>query len=75
MQHADDIRTVATSNDSLEKQVAVVRKFASENFLTQNVQKCEVVMFGTARGGVAPVCKVEGCVLPISDAGKCLRLW
>ena len=26
-------------------------------------------------GGVAPVCEVEGCVLPISDAGKCLHFW
>lgn len=70
--HADDIRTIATSNDSLEKQVAIVRKFASENFLRLNVQKCEVMVFGTARGGAAPVCEVEESVLPISDAGKCL---
>ena len=66
--HADDIRTIATSNDSLEKQVAILRKY----FLRLNVQKCEVVVFGTARGGAAPVCEVEESVLPISDAGKCL---
>ena len=46
--HTYDIRTIAMSNDSLQKQVTIVRKFASENFLRLNVQKCEVVMFGTA---------------------------
>ena len=31
-------------------------------------------MFGTTRGGAAPVCEVER-VLPISDAEKCLCFW
>ena len=31
--HADDIRTLATSTDSLDAQVTIVKKFSSENFL------------------------------------------
>ena len=50
-------------------------KFASEKFLRLNVQKCEMVMFGTSRIGVAPVCEEEGCALPVSDAVKCLGFW
>ncbi len=43
--HADDIRTLATSADSLSAQVALVKKFTEDNFQKLNVQKCEVVVF------------------------------
>ena len=43
--HADDIRTVATSPESVEDQVTIVNKFASENFLQLNINKCEIVPF------------------------------
>ena len=43
--HANDIRTLASSLDSLEKQVSIVDKFANENFLKLNIQKCEIVPF------------------------------
>ena len=60
----DDIRTLATST-ILEKQATLVK---DANILKLNVQKCEVMMFGTARDVVAPRCVV---VLPIDDVGKC----
>ena len=43
--HADDIRTLATSCDSLEKQASVVSDFVEKNFLKLNRKKCEVVAF------------------------------
>ena len=72
--HADDIRTLATSNDSIVQQAELVEKFAATNFLKLNVDKCEVIVFG-AMGGVGPNCEVGGCVLPVSGEGKCLGFW
>ena len=64
------------SNDSLEKQVAIVRKFGSENILRLNVQKVHGNVWHSKGGCHSIVCKVEGCVLPISDAGgKWLGFW
>lgn len=42
--HADDVRTLITSKESLEAQVALVKRFTEMNFLKLNVGKCEVVM-------------------------------
>ena len=72
--HAYDIRTLATSNDSIVQQAELVEKFAATNFLKLNVDKCEVIVFG-ATGGVGPNCEVGGCVLPVSSEGKCLGGW
>ena len=73
--HADDIRTLASSVSSLEEQVAMVQRFARENFLKLNAQKCEVVVFSRAQGNQFPECSIEGEVLPASDVGKCLGYW
>ena len=69
--HANDIRTVATSAESLEAQVGIVRKFALENYLKLNVQKCETVLFShTSSGSVAPQCEVDGTVIPTCGEGS-----
>ena len=73
--HADDIRTLATSEDSLQRQVGLVKAFAEENLLRLNVSKCEIVLFSQIRNIVPPVCKVEGTVMPAGDVGKCLGYW
>jgi len=42
--HADDICTLATSAESLEAQVNLVRSLlAAKQFLKLNIDKCEVV--------------------------------
>ncbi len=41
--HADDIRTLASSEELLEAQISLVRNFCTANFLQLNVQKCEVI--------------------------------
>ena len=70
--HADDIRTLATSEDSLQRQVGLVKAFAEENLLRLNIRKCEIVHFSQNRNIVPPVCEVEGTVMPAGDVGKCL---
>ena len=73
--HADDIRTLATSEESLQRQVALVKAFADENFLRLNLSKCEIVMFSRDRSAALPTCQVDGSVLPAGDVGKCLGYW
>ena len=46
---ADDIRTVVTSPESLEDQVTMMNTFASENFLSLNINKCEIVPFSHSK--------------------------
>ena len=43
--HADDIRTIATSEETLTRQIALVKTFAEENLLKLNINKCEIVVF------------------------------
>ena len=71
---ADDIRTLATSEASLEAQVALVNEFASTNFLKLNLSKCEIVVFSRDRRVTLPTCEVDGFVLPVGDVGQCLGL-
>ena len=53
--HGDDIRTLASGLDSYEKQVSIVDKFAKENFLKLNIQKCEIVLFSlSSKPGPVP---------------------
>ena len=74
--HADDIRTLVTSADSLSAQVSLVKSFAEENLLKLNVQKCEIVVFDRGRRhGDHPECEIDGSTLPISGEGKCLGYW
>ena len=69
--HADDIRTLATSCDSLEKQASVVSDFVEKNFLKLNRKKCEVVAFSKSNNSAT----VDGCFMPVGDVGKCLGFW
>ena len=42
--HADDIRTVTSSLNCLERQVSLVQEFASQNGLQLNTNKCELMI-------------------------------
>ena len=46
--YADDIRTLASSSDSLKRQISIVEDFSKENLLRLNLQKCEIVNFSLA---------------------------
>ena len=58
--HADDVRTLASSKESLEAQVAMVKEFADRKFLKLNVGKCEVVMLSRGCSMDVPECVVDG---------------
>ena len=74
--HADDVRTLATSADPLEAQVAIVNNFAARNFLKLNIDTCEIVTLGNKSSlSEAPLCEVNGCVLPVVPEVKCLGFW
>ena len=71
--HADDIRTLSTSIDSLEVQVSAVHDFARNNFLKLNFQKCEIIPFScdASHSGI-PTCKMDNATLPVVANAKCL---
>ena len=72
---ADDVRTLATSKESLQYQVAFVKAFPEENLLKLNVSKYEIILLSSQKGISFPVCEVEGSVMPAVDIGKCLGYW
>ena len=51
--HADDIRTMANSSESLEAQIREVTVFTKQNFLVLNPNKCEILCSSKA-GNVPP---------------------
>ena len=73
--HADDIRTLATSEASMKRRVHLVKMFADRNLLKLNVSKCEIVLFSTQPSTNFPVCEVDRAIMPAGDVGKCLGYW
>ena len=70
--HADDIRTLVTSEESMKRRVALVKTFAEENLRRLNVSKCEIVLFSRDQNVGLPTCVVEGSIMPTGDVAKCL---
>ena len=73
--HADDIRSLATSEESMKSQVALMKAFTEENLLRLNVSKCEIVLFSKDRNVTLPKCVIEGSITPAGDVAKCLGFW
>ena len=73
--HADDVRTLATSEGSLDCQVALVKAFSKENLLKLNVSKGDIILFSSQKGIAFPVYDVEGPIMPAGDIGKFLGYW
>ena len=67
--HANDIRTLATSEESLQQEVALVKAFADKNFLRLSIK---ILMFFRDQSTALPSCEVDGSILPAGDVGKCL---
>lgn len=70
--HTDDIRTLATSEASLEAQVALINECANMNFLKLNLSECEIVVFNRDWKVTLLTCEIDGSVLSV---GKCLGYW
>ena len=68
--HADDIRTLAASTNSLEAQVPIVKDFANENFLKLNIQNVRLCFLAAHVLMVNP--EVNGSLIPVNDVEKCL---
>ena len=75
--HADDIRTLATTVETLEVQVGLVRQFYAANFLQVNVKKCEVIVFDRHRGraDMRDDLEVEVIVIQSCSEARCLGFW
>ena len=43
--YTDGIKTLATSEGSLQGQAALLKNFAQRNFLKLNLNKCKMVLF------------------------------
>ena len=73
--HADDIRMLCTSRDTLEKQIDAVEEFATSNALSLNASKCEVVIVSSQKASSKPICTVVGQPLSSVESAKCLGYW
>lgn len=70
--HADDIRTVTSSRESIEQQTNLTLSFTQESGLTLNPQKCEVVVMSKTKHPKEVVCSIDQQQLIPKDAVKCL---
>ena len=73
--HADDIRTVSTSRDTMDQQIQTVECFAESNALSINASKCEVVVVSSSKPPSHSVCSISGHPLAPSSSAKCLGYW
>jgi len=63
--HVDDVRTLATSEALLHQQVELVNEFAGTNLKKLNISKCKIVVFSRQHYISAPVCEIDGLVIPV----------
>ena len=73
--HADDIRTVTSSKESMEQQINLTLSFTQESGLTLNPQKCEVIVMSKTKHPKEVVCCIDQQQLIPKDAAKCLGFW
>ena len=74
--HADDIRTVTSSLDTLQQQVNTVQNFAAENALVLNPTKCEVLLVSSSKpASPAPAGVLGNQALIPRHHAKCLGYW
>ena len=72
--HADDIRTLCTSRDTLDSQIGSVEEFVA-NALSLHASKYEVGVVSSQNTPAEPICIVKGRPLfPVASA-KCLGYW
>ena len=73
--HADDVRTITSFLQCLDKQVNLVQKFASENGLQLNTQKCEVMIASSTCMADTHLCTIESNRIEAKHSVKCLGFW
>ena len=74
--HADDIRTISSSQATLQEQINTVCTFAANNGLTLNPTKCEVMLISPSKlATTATIATLEGVGLTPQLSAKCLEYW
>lgn len=73
--HADDIRTICTSRDTLEEQIVCIEKFMNDNALVLNASKCEVVVVSTGKAPPDHICTIANHPLVPCVSARCLGFW
>ena len=76
--HADDIviRTISSSRATLQEQINTVCTFATNNGLTLNPTKCEVMLISPSKPATtATIATLEGVGLRPQLSAKCLGYW
>ena len=68
--HADDIRTLATSEASLSHQIELVKVFADQNLLKLNISKCEIVLFSKQPSSSAVATEKQKKVVVTKEKGR-----
>ena len=74
--HADAIRTLSNSINTLEAQIATVKEFTTNNFFKLNMSKSEIVVFQKSQHGHEISCDIDNKTVHSKDVVKCLGyLW
>lgn len=66
---------LAPSEDTLMRQITIVKMFPEENLLKLNINKCEIMVFSKDQNFTPPLYEIEGSAMPAGDVGKCLEYW
>ena len=72
--HADDIRTCATTKQSIAKQNSIITRFTNSSCLNLNTQKLEVLQVGQ-KSNMSQSLEIAGHMIPLSESVKCLEVW
>ncbi len=73
--HVNGVRTVSSNLATLNLQTSFVQCFTTENALTINASKCEVLVISASKTPSTPICHIAGHQLAPSDSVKCLGHW
>ena len=72
--HADDIRTLSTNISDCQLQINLVKKFATSQGLTLNIDKCEAVISPSTPANMTHI-EVDQLQIPLTNSARCLRAW
>ena len=72
--HADDLRTIAPSKSTISKQINIIENFTSQNHLTLNSEKTEIIKISHCRPENEKI-NLSNCTISVSTEAKCLGVW
>ena len=72
--HADDVRTIASSKDTVRSQTDIINRFTLQNNLKLNSAKTEIVKI-TRQPFYPEQINVDNCAITTVAKAKCLGVW